>query len=270
MNFMKYILPLVLIILIASCRSTRKISTAIGSRDSATVILNPMESDSAKKVVATMDSIRNGKIDFETFSSKIKFDYEGKDRTLKDLNAFIRMRKDSAIWFSITGLLGAEGFRVLITPEKVSILDKLNRTVQHRDFDYLREVAKLPVDFGALQDLLIGNPIFLDSNIVAYSSSESAISLTTVGSIFKNFSSFALPDLNLQRTKLDDVDIVSNRSADLFYDGYSQSGDISFPLRRKISIADKNRINIDIEFRQVSFNTPVSFPFSVPENYTVK
>jgi hypothetical protein len=242
----------------------------LGTKDSATVILNPLESDSARKVAGTMEKIRNDKIDFETFTSKIKFDYEGKDRSLKDLTAFLRMKKDSAIWFSITGLLGAEGFRVLITPDKVSILDKLNKTVQHREFSYLQEISKLPINFGQLQDLLIGNPIFLDSNIVAYSASESAITLTTLGAIFKNYSTFTLPTLSVQRTKLDDVDVVKSRSADLLYDGYTMTGEVSFPVKRKISIADKNRINIDLEFRQVTFNTPVSFPFNVPDNYEVK
>jgi len=43
-----------------------------------------------------------------------------------------------------------------------------------------------------------------------------------------------------------------------------------FAGKRKISLADKSRIDIELEFRQSQFNTPVNFPFSVPDKYKLK
>ena len=271
---MKYILPVLIIILLASCHSARKISTALSTKDSATVIVNPLESDSAKKVLTTFEKIKSNRIEFTTFTSKLKINYEGKDKDGKDrnhdLNGTIRMQKDSVIWISVQAPIIGEVFRLKITPDTVSILDKLANTVQYKQFDYLQEVAKLPIEFSDLQDLLIGNPIFLDSNIVAYKESETTTSLTTLGKEFKNFSTFINPGLNLQRTKLDDVDVTSSRSADLIYDQYEQNETRMFAGKRKISIAYKTKTDIELEFRQSQFNTPVNFPFNVPDKYKLK
>lgn len=271
---MKYILPLLLIILFASCRSARKISTALNTKDSVTVIVNPLESDSAKKVLSTYERIKTNRIEFNTFTAKLKINYEGKDKDGKDrshdLNGIIRMQKDSVIWISVQAPIIGEVFRLKITPDTVSILDKMSNTVQYRQFDYLQEIANLPIEFSDLQDLLIGNPIFLDSNIVAYKESDDATSLTTLGKEFKNFSTFINPGLNLQRTKLDDVDVTSSRSADLIYDQYELNDTRMFAGKRKISIADKTRTDIELEFKQSQFNTPVNFPFNVPDKYKLK
>jgi hypothetical protein len=180
------------------------------------------------------------------------------------------MQKDSVIWISVLAPIIGEVFRLKITPDTVSIMDKLNNTVEYKHFDYLQEVAKLPIDFEDLQDLLIGNPVFLDSNIVAYAENETTTSLTTLGREFKNFSTFINPGLNLQRTKLDDVDITRSRSADLMYDQYEQNENRMFSGKRKISLADKSRTDIELEFRQPQFNTPVNFPFNVPDKYKLK
>jgi hypothetical protein len=271
---MKYILPLLIIILLASCRSARKISTALSTKDSATVIVNPLESDSAKIVLTAFEKIKSSRIEFNTFTSKLKINYEGKDKDGKDrnhdLNGIIRMQKDSMIWISVQAPIIGEVFRLKITPDTVSILDKLANTVQYKQFEYLQEVAKLPIEFSDLQDLLIGNPIFLDSNIVAYKESENNTSLTTLGKEFKNFSTFLNPGLNLQRTKLDDVDITSSRSADLMYDQYELNESRMFSGKRKISIAYKTKTDIELEFKQSQFNTPVNFPFNVPDKYKLK
>lgn len=272
---MKYILPLLLIVLVASCRSARKISSELSTKDSTTKIVNPLESDSATRVLNAMTKIKGDRIDFTTFSSKLKINYEGKDKNGKDqqhdLNGVIRMQKDSVIWISVIApLVGIEVLRLKITPDTVSILDKMANTVQYKKFEYLQEVAKLPINFSDLQDLLIGNPVFLDSNIVAYSENDTYTSFTTLGKEFKNFSTFINPGLNLQRTKLDDVDVTSSRSADLIYDQYQPNDNKMFAEKRRISLADKNRTNIELEFKQPQFNTPVNFPFSVPDKYKLK
>lgn len=185
------ILPvLLLVILMGSCRSTRKISTAMSKKDSSIVIINPAASDSASKVVNALDRIRKDHIEFSTFSANVKINYSDSKGKNYDVNAFIRMKKDSVIWVSLNAVLGIEAFRVLITPDTVSVLDKINKTIQFHSFDYLREVTNLPVDFSTLQELIIGNPVYLDTNVVAYKESEEFTSMTSLGEYFKNFATF--------------------------------------------------------------------------------
>jgi hypothetical protein len=268
---MKYLMALaVFVILISSCRSTRKISTAMSKKDSTTVTINPAENDSAKKVESALVKIKGSYIDFNTFSAQMKIDYSDSRDKKYDVNAFVRMKKDSIIWISINAILGIEAFRVMITPDTVSVLDKINKTIQYHSFDYLREMVNLPVDFPILQDLIIGNPVFLDSNIVAYTENENFTSLTALGAFFKNFATFYNPDLLLQRSKLDDVDITRSRTADLTYQDYEDNGNRKFSNKRKISIAYKTKLDIDLEFKKVEFGSTQNYPFSVPAKYKLK
>jgi hypothetical protein len=264
---MKYLMALaVFVILISSCRSTRKISTAMSKKDSTTLTINPAENDSAKKVESALVKIKRSHIDFNTFSAQMKIDYSDSRDKKYDVNAFVRMKKDSIIWISINAILGIEAFRVMITPDTVSVLDKINKTIQYHSFEYLREMVNLPVDFPILQDLIIGNPVFLDSNIVAYTENENFTSLTALGAFFKNFATFYNPDLLLQRSKLDDVDITRSRT----YQDYEDNGTRKFSTKRKISIAYKTKLDIDLEFKKVEFGSAQNYPFSVPAKYKLK
>ena len=269
---MKYLLTLTaLFILIASCRSTRKISTAMSKKDSTTIVIHPTDNDSAKKVETALAKIKASNIDFSTFSAQMKIDYADSRDKKYDVNAFIRMKKDSVIWISINAILGIEAFRVMITPDTVSVLDKINKTIQYHSFDYLREMTNLPVNFSILQDLIIGNPVFLDSNIVAYTENENFTSLTALGNFFKNFATFYnSPDFLLSRSKLDDVDITKSRTADLGYQDYVTNGTRKFSTKRKISIAYKTKLDIALEFKKVEFGSLLNYPFNVPAKYKLK
>jgi hypothetical protein len=135
---------------------------------------------------------------------------------------------------------------------------------------YLQEISKLPFDFTTLQDLIIGNPIYLDTNIVFYRKNENNISLLSSGEFFKNLITVSNGNYLLQHSKLDDVDARRNRTCDLTYDNYDNKAGVSFPTIRKITVAEKSKIDIDMDFKQYSFNETLSLPFSIPRNYTVK
>ena len=101
----------------------------------------------------------------------------------------------------------------------LNCLDKLNKTYTARSVDYLREVTSLPLDLYTLQDLIIGNPVFLDSNIVSYSINNNQVALLSLGDLFKNLITLNESDKALMHSKLDDVNPARNRTADLTYSG---------------------------------------------------
>lgn len=161
-----------------ACRSTKSIQTAIARKDTAQVVLVPVvdsRTDSMRFIRQVLDTVQKNRIDFKSFSAKIKVNFEGGDGKKNDFNAFIAIKKDSMLWISINAVFGLEAFRVLITPDSVKVLNKLDRVAQLRSVEYLQEVAKIPLTFKELQDLLVGNPIFLDSNISSYKKEERSI-----------------------------------------------------------------------------------------------
>ncbi len=266
---MKKILTAIIILsFLASCRSTKKISTAIAKRDTATVVTTTSaKRDSATFITGVVQQINANRLSFTSFSGKLNVDYRSGDGKNYDVNATIRMYKDSAIWLSANAVLGIEAIRVLVTKDSVKLMNKLEKTFTARSIDYLQEVTQLPLDLTILQDLLIGNPVYLDSNIVGYSRSGNAVSITSVGRWFKNLLTVSEDKKELQRSKLDDADKTRSRTAELTYAGYENGKGVPFATRRTIAIAEQKKLDIKLDYKNYEFNNEVSFPFSVPKNF---
>ncbi|PWT74698.1 MAG: DUF4292 domain-containing protein [Bacteroidetes bacterium] len=258
-----------------SCRSTKKIQTAITKKDTTIQekITAPdvdLKADSIRFIDDAFSRIHSNRIDFKTFSAKVKVNYEGADGKNYEFNAFIRMEKDRVIWVSIIAILGIEGFRAIITPDSVKVLNKQDKIVQLRSVNYLKEIARLPFDFQTLQDLLVGNPVFLDSNILYYKRDENGLSFLSVGPLFKHYLTLNPNDYTLKHSKLDDVDVLRARTCDLTYGDYEKRDTLKFSTYRKISVAEKSKLDIQMSFKQFNFNEPLSFPFNIPKNYKRK
>ena len=259
----------VVIACLTSCRSTKNIKTAIAKKDSTSlvVLVDHRAEDSVNFIKERFNSLQNQKINFKTFSAKVKVDYTGTDNKKYDVNTFVRMYKDSVIWASVIAILGIEALRVLITKDSVKVLDKQNKLYTARSVAYLQEVTALPLDLYTLQELLIGNPVFLDSNIVAYSVSGNSVSLYSIGSLFKSLITVSESDNLLQHCKLDDLDLTRNRTCDLSYSGYENKKGVNFSLNRAVTVSEKSKLDVKLDFKQYEFNETLSFPFSVPRNY---
>lgn len=263
----KLLFLLVFIGLLASCRSSRKIQTAITKRDTASKIIDKKENDTILRIKSMVEKINKNHIDYKTFSAKVNVDYKGSDGKKYDVNANLRMVKDSAIWISVNAVLGFEAMRVLITRDSVKLMDKLNKTYTLRSVGYLQELTKLPLDLSTLQHLIIGNPVFFDSTINYYTSINGITTLLSIDKWFKNLLTINETDNTIVHSKLDDADITRSRTADLSYSEYEIKKGPFFSTKRNIVVTEKNRLDIKLDFKQYDFNVDVSFPFTIPKNY---
>lgn len=260
-------------LIFTSCRSTKKIQTAITKKDSViTVVVDDKDphADSMRFIAETYDRLIKNKIGFETFSAKINTDYEGTDGKKYDVNVFVRMKKDSIIWISVNGILGIEAMRVRIDKDSVKILNKLDKEYQARSLDYLQEVAALPLDLHSMQELIIGNPVFIDSNIKSYTVDGDIISMLSEGNWFRHLISLHSNDHLVWHSKLDDVDVLRNRTCFLNYSEYENKKGVNFSTTRNITVTEKTKLDVKLNFKQYEFNETLSFPFSIPKNYKRK
>ena len=256
-----------------SCRGPKKIQTAITKKDTTAVIVVDNVSahdDSMQFIHATWDTIIRQKINFKTFNAKVDVDYTGGDGKKYNVNANIRMYKDSLIWVSVNAILGIEAMRVLVTKDSVKLINKLDKIYTARSISYLQEVIALPLDLSTFQDLVIGNPVFLDSNVVSYSNSGEELSLLSIGSVFRHFITLHSGDKLIQHSKLDDVDVLRNRTCDLIYEKYETKKGPRFSTRRQITVSEKSKLDVKLDFKNYDFNEVLSFPFNVPKNYEIK
>jgi Domain of unknown function (DUF4292) len=261
---------LLLIIVVTGCRSARKVQSAIGKKDTTTTtIIDNGRADSILYIRRVLEKLEENKItDFNTFSAKIKVDYKDKDGAQPELTVFVRMKKDSIIWLSINAtILSYEALRILITPDSVKVMNRKDKVLQLRSVSYLQELTKLPFDFAILQDFLLGNPVYLDSNVVAYKKGENSVMLMNVGEYFKHFITLNSAGFQLEQSKLDDVDPIRNRTCYLRYSGYETRSGLNFSTRRQVSVSEKSKLDVDMDFKQYSFNEILSYPFNVSKKY---
>jgi hypothetical protein len=265
------------------CRSTKNLRKVIAIQASHTdttgdaarqAALPPRDAhaDSLAVIAKALAGISHNRIDFQTFSGHMHVHYQSGDGKDYELSVIVRIQKDSFIWLSINAQVGPvniEAFRVLITRDSVKILDKQKKLARLRSVSYLQEQVNLPVDFNTVQRLLIGNPIFLDTAHILYyhtDPNQRGVSLFSVGTAFSNFLTLN-PDNTLRHSKLDDIDPLRARTCDVTYGDYDYAGPVPFSTYRKISVAEKSKVDIEISIRQYKFNEALSVPFSIPKNY---
>lgn len=253
----------------SSCKSTKKIQAAISKKDTTAVMITGTSNEDSLNIIKNaVDGLHKKHIDFKTFSAKIKVDYEDSKGKQPGITAFVRMIKDSVIWISgYATVFNIEAFRTKITKDSVFVIDKINKEVQFRSIDYLQEVTQIPFSFKTLQDLLIGNPVFLTDSVVSYKETESKILIATVDSTFKHLLTLSKPSNNVTHSKLDDLDITRNRTADITYDDFEDKTGILFSTSREITVSEKNKLDIQLKYKQYEFDKEIQVNFNIPKNY---
>ncbi len=257
---------------IQSCRTTKQINKVIATKDTTvSIIPNESVADSLRMISETMMRLRSHNIDYKTFSAKIKVEYEDSKGKQPDIIAVVRLMKDSAIWVSLSAsIFNVEVYRMLITKDSVILMNMREKEVQYRSLDYLQEVTEIPFDYKTIQDLLVGNPIFLDTTVVSYKKTDSRVLVSTIGGFFKHLLTLSLDNNLLLHSKLDDVDVTRNRTADITYDNFENKSGVDFSTYREITVSEKNRLDIRLNYKQYEFNKELSVHLKVPKNFKVK
>lgn len=269
----KYLILFVILIAFAACRPIKKvqsIKTAFATKDTAqTIVIKAIPVvDSIAIVKEIMGKVMHQKIDFNTFNAKIKVDYYGQEES-QNATVYLGMKKDSIIYIQIKGFLGIVGLQAKITQDSVTIVSKIpnNKYVQFRSIAYLQEVTQIPFTFATLQDLLIGNPVFLDSNVVSYKHvNNNQLVVLMIGNIFKNLVTLNETNNLVLHSKLDDVDAQRNRTCDITLSQYKPVNDYQFSTYRNISVAEKSKLDVNMEFKEFNFNETLKYAFVVPKN----
>ncbi len=260
------------IALVFSCRPSRVIAKAVGPKDSTAKITairpDTQKTDTQRLIKTALAQVAQARINFTTFSAKVDVDYKGTDGKSHNVNGNIKIYRDSAIWLSVSAtLLNIEGLRLLVTKDSVKLMYKQDKMYAARGIGFLQETTSLPLDLYTLQDLLVGNPVYLDSNIVRYNQNNGIITLLSIGDLFKNSSTFSSADGTVQSSKLTDTDRYRARNADLFYSGYENKTGKLFATKRQVVVSERGRLEVKLDFNSFAFDGEVSFPFKVPKNY---
>jgi hypothetical protein len=260
----------ILILVFASCATSRKvqvIQNALTSKDSANQqsMIEVAKVDSGLIVKNLIDKIVNEKITFTTLNAKVKVDYETVDKS-DALIANISIEKGKAIYIIVRGTMGVIGLKAIITQDSVFLSYPLTKKQEKKPLSYLQELLKIPFSYATIEDLLVGNPIFMDHvSIVNYKVNNNKLQIGLMGSLFKNLISLSEDNQKVLHLKLDDININQQRTCDITYYNHTPVQQNQFPLNRDIAIASQSRFEIHMEIKEFSFNEPLKYNFVMPK-----
>ena len=211
--------------------------------------------------------ITSKQANFSTLSIRAKANFEI-DNEQHNANMSIRIEKDKAIWISVTAVAGLEIARVLISPDSLKIINRVENTYTRKPFSYVFEFANKELNFNSLQSIFAGNAIpgFLNDKSTVSLSGKSSVLSGSLGSLI-----YALTfNENLRVTETNVKDDNAKQSLSIVYKDFVSVSQQKIPqsVHIKSSTVDKN-IAIDLKYTRVNVNVSVDLPFSVPQRFEV-
>lgn len=204
---------------------------------------------------------------FTTLASRVNVNYDD-GKSSQSLTVSLRIIKDETIWVSAS-ILGISIARLLITPDKVSYYETINKTYFDGDFSLLSSWLGVDVDFLMVQNILMGQAVFpVSSNKYEASVFGSNYRLTpkTQHQLFKHI--FLVNPANNRMASQQIVQEEEQRVLTVDYAAYQNAGLFLFPKEIRLNAIEKNdQTRIILDFRTVDINPEVTFPFRIPGGY---
>ena len=228
----------------------------------------PVVTPVAGKTVNPIDAIKAQQLNFNTFSTKANttLDIDGDKH---DVTLNIRIARDKKIWVSVikTVLVDIEVARVLITPDSLLLINKLQRLYTKKPFSFIHTYGGKQFNYKTLESLLIGNalPEILNdkSTNLQTNNDNTTLSGTLQNVIYKLLlgPGKRVTQLNLSNPAEAQTLQVANRE-------FTQSGNKIVPSQIDIQSAIKSKkIQVNLQYTRVDFDQQLEYPFSIPESY---
>ena len=241
---------IIAITFVASCKSTKGLASGEANLN---LSLKQLIKENARRSP-----------DFRTLQSKLKITYshDGDEQTHA---VTFRMKKDEVIWINSAFSV----IRAMITPERVSFYNKLDNTFFDGDYQYLSNLLGIDLDFSKVQNLLLGE--------VLYSLKEDTYKLSIIDNAYvlqpKEQVAFLELFYILSAThfKVKSQQISQpkeRRFLEIDYLSYQEVEKQALPENIKIIALESNKEMIaELEFKSVSLNEDLRFPFNVPSGF---
>jgi hypothetical protein len=181
-------------------------------------------------------------------------------------SAEIRIKKDEKIIIMVR-YLGITMAKGLITPNEVAYYEQLGGTFFRGDFRVLSRWLGTDLTYTKVQNMLLGEAMD-DLNNGSYKATvqDGLYKLQgKEGSITKEF---LFEGANyLIKKQAFTQGVPQPRSIEINYPAHNSYAAGTLPASIKIEAEQKDRVQLDIEYKSVKFDEKVTFPFEVPEGF---
>ncbi len=206
----------------------------------------------------------------------------------------LRIKRDSLIWVTLSPALGIEAARVLITPDSVCFVNRINKTFYAGDYSQLNDIFDMEFDFNSIEAILSHSlfsypphknedrsfkrykTTFENSNYILQSLKEKKINKKLKKQSRRNNPRKELVAQNInidsesfKIIKVLIIDFTNNRTLNIDYKDELQFENQSIAKEIFINFTQIEKAGkIEIKYAKVPAEDELSFPYSVPENYT--
>lgn len=211
----------------------------------------------------------NNKTRFTKSSVKasMQVKYRGKDE-LPNINASLRMVKDSIIWLNFSKL-GFPVAKLLITPREVKFYEKVGKTSFEGDFKLISSWLGTDFDFTKVQNLFLGEALIdLESRKFQVNIKEGRYELVQKkrNPIFDI--TYGIEPVDFKIVKEEINYRGKNQNLTILYKDFRKINESLFPKGFLITAKTGNSATIiDVNYKNVQFDVPLKFPFQIPDGY---
>ncbi len=213
----------------------------------------------------TFSMLQLQQLQFNQFSMRCKVDYDdGSFR--QDFTANIRIRKDSLIWLSLTGLFGIEGARMVIRQDSVFLMNKLTREYLARPASYLQQIIPLSSGYDALQNLLLGQMVNVEPSERRIFEADSFLVVNFQNQKLRQTATLHRQNYTALELLLADQQLKQDLK--ITFGDYRDLSGKAFAFQRFIEVnrgAQKMKLNMEVQ--RYTINEPLTFPFEVNDSY---
>ncbi|MDR4988689.1 MAG: DUF4292 domain-containing protein [Bacteroidales bacterium] len=262
-NVKRHLLVIVSGLLLYACGPVRELVTPVSE---------------AEKISAeqTLVSLKTDEADFVFFSTRFS-GTANLDGSEYSVSGNIRIIRDSLVFISVAPVLGIEIARLLITPDTVRMVNRIDNTYYIGGVEMINRMLNTHLDFFMIQSLLVGNdfPHFTNAGFAVSRDDHRLLlhnrsrrprnphsrNLSFQQNIWLKENSFKIEENLL-------YDPASQRSLRATYDNFSSFEGQLIPQKLSlIFIEPGSRAGLDIRYSRTNINQPVSVHFSIPNHY---
>lgn len=230
-----------------------------------------------------LNEVKQREIAFKTFS----FKYNAKVKIAKErynISGHVKIIKDSIIWASVSPLLGIEMARVILKPDSMIFIDRMNATYYEGNYSFLKKLFFIEFDFFTFQSILTNQFFILpihgkhQRNLLKYKASREnnyfklqpvnetdSFDKIEYNRILQTM--FIHPDL-YKIFKISFADSISGDQLNVTFDDYIDTENGKFPQSLLMNFSGtRDSLNIEIKYLKLSVNSEVKVNYKIPEKY---
>ncbi|MCB9285512.1 MAG: DUF4292 domain-containing protein [Lewinellaceae bacterium] len=205
-------------------------------------------------------------VELDWFSAKARVDFADENFSIA-VTANLRLRTDSVIWANVKKL-NLEAGRALVRPDSFFVIDRINRQYSRQPLSALANMLEVPANFQVLQSILLGNPVFLTTDLQAGIEGDQ---YTLRGEDDRFTADYFLDGRDFSLQKIAFTEKKTRRAVSMELSGYQslkKKQNFSYFRTVRVDSPETGPMQIELEFSKIEINTPKSIEFEIPSRYS--